>query len=64
MTQAEFNELPLLLTDKEAERATGFSRNTLRKMVDNKVLNFIKPAGMDQGRYQKKQVADLVGFKI
>ena len=63
MTQTEFKSLPLLLFEHHVIEITGYARNTLRKMTDCAVLNLVKPKGCGQARYQKKQIAQLVGWE-
>ena len=40
----------------------GYGRATLEKFVDCGVLKRIRPAGCDQNRYQKKQLALLLDW--
>lgn len=61
MTQIQFQGLAFLLFEHEVLEVTGYARNTLRKFVDNGVMKLVKPAGAGQGKYQKIQVAQLVG---
>ena len=61
MTRAEFNELPMLLLEHQVVAATGYAQNTLRKLVDCRVLEVVKPKGATKARYRKQQVGRLIG---
>lgn len=63
MTKAEFISLPLLLREHQVVAATGYTRNTLRKMVDCAVLDQVRPKGSAEHRYRKLQVGKLLGYE-
>ena len=62
MTREEFIKLPLLLTAGQAA-ACGYSRRTLLKYANNEILRLVCPAGCVQRRFQKKQLAQLLGWE-
>ena len=62
MTKAEFQELPGLLMEHQVI-ALGYSRATLEKFVACRVLQAIQPPGSGQKRFQKRQLALLMGWK-
>ena len=64
MTQSEFHGLPYLLGRRQTERALGYDRRTLMKMVDAGVLRGIRPEGCCHYRFQKRQVAILAGIEM
>lgn len=63
MTKAEFINLPLLLREHQVVAATGYTRNTLRKIVDCGVLERVRPKGSAEHRYLKVQVGKLLGYE-
>lgn len=60
MTREEFKKLPHLVMEG-AVVELGYGRRTIAKFVDSNVLRKIQPAGAGHGKYQKKQVAQLLG---
>jgi hypothetical protein len=64
MTQEEFRKLPWLMFNGQVLEAAGYSRNTLRKMVDCGVIEEVRPPGCTQRRYRKAQLAKLLGIDI
>ena len=63
MTKDEFRQLPLLIQEHHVMEASGYARNTVRKLVDCGVLRLVKPKGCHQGRFQKRQVARLLKWE-
>jgi hypothetical protein len=61
MTQAEFKQLPYLLLRHQVV-ACGYGRAQLDKFVDCGVLRRVQLTGLEQHRYQKKQLAELLGW--
>ena len=64
MTTREFELLSMLLDRGQAPAALGYSRTTLLKMVDAGVLRSVRPQGCRWYRFQKIQVAALVGLDM
>ena len=62
MTQADFKSLPFLLLEHQVAKL-GYDRRTLGKLVDCAVLSRIAPKGCTQGRYQKRQLAQLLHWE-
>ncbi len=59
MTKEQFKALPHLLREADVV-ALGYSPRTIRKFVECGVLVRVKPAGISAGRYQKRQLAQLL----
>ena len=51
---------PLLLSEKVVMVTTGYSRNTLRKIVAAGGLRAVKPAGLTNLRYLRDDIVELV----
>lgn len=64
MRLEEFKRLPWLLFKGQVTELLGYSDNTLDKMVDCQVLRCVKPAGLRWDRFQKAQVAKMLGWGI
>lgn len=62
MTHAEFRQLPYLLLEHQVALA-GYDRRTLAKFVECGVLTKVQPAGSGFARYQKRQLALLLGWE-
>jgi hypothetical protein len=62
MTQAEFKALPYLLLEHQVA-ALGYDRRTVAKFADCGVLHKVEPAGSGHARYQKRQLAQLLGLE-
>nr|WP_294577556.1 hypothetical protein [uncultured Rhodopila sp.] len=62
MSENEFSGLPGLLSRLQVMKATGYTANTLDKMVECGVLGLVKPKGCRHGRFQKKQIAAILGL--
>jgi len=61
MTREEFRALPYLVTHKMIARC-GYSPQTLEKYAECAILRVIQPKGCGQRRFQKVQLADLLGW--
>lgn len=61
MTREEFQELPYLLTLGEVV-ACGYAVATINKYAAHKILAAIKPKGCTQRRFQKVQLAAMLGW--
>ena len=64
MTLLEFERWPCLLLEWQVLRVTGWARNTLRKYVENGLLEKVQPSGAGHARYRKKQVAQLLEWPV
>lgn len=54
---------PALMGEKAVTAWTGYAGRTLKKMVEAKSLELIRPAGLNGGRYRKTQVGKLIGLE-
>ena len=54
--------MPLLLRQGHVLLVTGWSRQTLRKMVDNDALKVVRTSG-GQRHYRKREIAEIIGMK-
>jgi hypothetical protein len=62
MTQAEFNELPMLISRKQFRRAVGVSDPYLSQLVkQKKARQYLR--GRKRALYYKVDAAKLGGFK-
>lgn len=62
MTKEEFTKLPYLLPPASAV-ACGYSLTTLNKYAENGILVVVLPKGVAQRRFQKRQLAQLLGWE-
>lgn len=62
MTKEEFGKLPYLLTVGQTV-SCGYCRRTLDKYAAAEVLKVIKPKGAVHRKFQKKQIAQLLGWE-
>ncbi len=64
MTQDEFQRLPWLVFGHQVQTALGYSRPTLRKMVDCGLLTEVRPPSCTQRKYLKVQLAEVLGMDV
>lgn len=57
-----FQRAPWLLPEKAFLQYTGYSRKTLREIVEAGGLRRIRPAGLAGARYYKSELARLLGL--
>ena len=62
MTKAEFQAWPYLLTPGQVA-ACGYSPATIHKYVEHEILRAVLPRGIAQRRFQKVQIARLLGWE-
>jgi len=62
MTKLQFQALPLLIFEHHVVAVTGYARNTIAKFTDCGVLTIVKPNGSGQGRFQSRQIAQMIGW--
>lgn len=56
--------MPWLLLEHQVSACTGYRWATLAKMIDCGVFNVVRPAGCGQRRFQKVQIAQLIGIDV
>jgi len=61
MTRAEFIALPYLLTPGQVA-SCGYSLRTIDKFAENGILTAVCPKGATQRKFQKKQIAAILGW--
>lgn len=61
MTKEDFRKLPGLVQEHDVVTC-GLSRATIGKYVEHGILLKVCPPGAGQGRYRKKQLAQLLGW--
>ena len=62
MTREEFTALPYLLTPGQVE-ACGYAPRTVDKYAESGILAVILPAGCRKRRFQKRQLAQMLGWE-
>lgn len=62
MTREEFRRLPHLVQEGDVQRM-GYSARTVAKFVECGVLARVQPKGTGSARYQKRQLAQLLGWE-
>jgi excisionase family DNA binding protein len=59
---AAFQAEPFLMGEKAVMVWAGFTRKFLRQVVKAGALKMVRPAGLKHGRFQKREVAALLGL--
>jgi hypothetical protein len=62
LDRERWEDEPHLMTLKAVCHWTGYSVNTIHKMVRGGELDLVRPAGIEHGRYRKRQIAELLGL--